>query len=364
MGEAIKIDMSSGRAGGIAGSPYNTNKSSKPPAAQQQPVEQGVQEVIVQEVAQDEPKAIDEVAGMRPAENVPQNTQKYINQLESEKQALSKRNRSLSAQIAREKKRRTELWSKSKAEMIELLIAAETKVVDYEQCKKDCEEAEKKQKEAEGEAAALAEQKRICEEEKKQLKGEIASLQGELESEKQRNVELVQKNSELMAESNYCTDMMERFIPKCLQQQQWWTDNGFADRLRAPREDAEMLLFASLAEFAAMERNAGAPTFGWEKQICDIGKVLANWLHELKQDDGTAAVQETQVVQYMREFAGALAGCPAVAAKGIRIIVPNIGGGYNTNQVHNRSGMGAPVTRIINWCVESNGSVYAVAEVQ
>ena len=123
-----------------------------------------------------------------------------------------------------------------------------------------------------------------------------------------------------------------------------------------PPSDSAILLFASIAEFAVMERGPADACFEWKKQLSDIGLVVAKYMHEKKATEG-------DVVKMLRNFAMALRESQTVAKLKISLKVPELGSDFNVDEVKHLKN-GSAVALIRNWCIIDSNGVYSKAIVE
>lgn len=153
--------------------------------------------------------------------------------------------------------------------------------------------------------------------------------------------------------------MIGAFVPECLANKEWFAallsdlqDDIYMD----PPSDAAILLFASVAEFAVMERKPANACFEWKKQLSDIGLVVAHYMHEKK-------VAEGDVVKMLRNFAMALRESKTIVQLKIEVWVPELGPDFNVDRVkHTKNG--SAVAKILNWCIFDSNGVYSKAIVE
>lgn len=153
--------------------------------------------------------------------------------------------------------------------------------------------------------------------------------------------------------------MIGAFVPVCLANKEWFNallSNLQDDVYTDPPSDAAILLLASVAEFAVMERSPAAACFEWKKQLSDIGLVVANYMHQKK-------VAEGDVVKMLRNFAMALRESPTVAKLKISLKVPEIGPDFNVDEVKHLKN-GSAVAKILNWCLIDSNGVFSKAIVE
>ena len=153
--------------------------------------------------------------------------------------------------------------------------------------------------------------------------------------------------------------MIGAFVPDCLTNKEWFNallSNLQDDVYTDPPSDAAILLLASVAEFAVMERSPAAACFEWKKQLSDIGLVVANYMHQKK-------VAEGDVVKMLRNFAMALRESPTVAKLKISLKVPEIGPDFNVDEVKHLKN-GSAVAKILNWCLIDSNGVFSKAIVE
>lgn len=181
-------------------------------------------------------------------------------------------------------------------------------------------------------------------------------LQGEVV---QKDTELGQLRDELGRWHSVGDRMISAMVPQCLADKQWFLellselqDGIFADQPL----DSSMLVFASLAELAVMERNSSAPCFEWKKQLADIGLVVANYMHQKKS-------AEVDVLKMLRNFSQALQDMPILKKLKIVLKVPSLGSDFNTDEVKHKNN-GSSITKVLNWCIVGDGYVYCKAIVE
>ena len=242
------------------------------------------------------------------------------------------------------------------ADMGKLQGQANKVPVLQEELRKKKEELRKKKEdltEKENEYEKLKKQKESIEDEKKELDQKKQEFEKECESLKNANA-LSQKELESWK------SLGGRIRSECLKNKEWFND--LWEELKAaalhndPPSDSAILVFASLSELAAMERNPVAACFDWKKQLSDIGLVVANYMHQKKS-------AEVEVVNMLRNFAQAFRDSPEISKRKIALKVPDIGSDFNVDEVRHLKG-GSVIAKIINWCVIDGNGVYGKAVVE
>ena len=242
------------------------------------------------------------------------------------------------------------------ADMGKLQGQANKVPVLQEELRKKKEELRKKKEdltEKENEYEKLKKQKESIEDEKKELDQKKQEFEKECESLKNANA-LSQKELESWK------SLGGRIRSECLKNKEWFND--LWEELKAaalhndPPSDSAILVFASLSELAAMERNPVAACFDWKKQLSDIGLVVANYMHQKKS-------AEVEVVKMLRNFAQAFRDSPEISKRKIALKVPDIGSDFNVDEVRHLKG-GSVIAKIINWCVIDGNGVYGKAVVE
>ena len=153
--------------------------------------------------------------------------------------------------------------------------------------------------------------------------------------------------------------MIGAFVPECLANKEWFVAllSDLQDEVyKDPPSDSAILLFASIAEFAVMERGPADACFEWKKQLSDIGLVVAKYMHEKKATEG-------DVVKMLRNFAMALRESQTVAKLKISLKVPELGSDFNVDEVKHLKN-GSAVALIRNWCIIDSNGVYSKAIVE
>lgn len=153
--------------------------------------------------------------------------------------------------------------------------------------------------------------------------------------------------------------MIAAFAPFCLKERDWFLEllSELQDEVyKDPPSDAAILMFASLAELAVMERNSAAPCLEWKKQLEDMGLVVANYMHQKKSAEG-------DVLKMLHNFAQAFQDMPMLKKLKIGIRIPSLGGDFKTDEVKHKN-KGSIVAKVLSWCVVEDGHVYCKAIVE
>lgn len=232
-----------------------------------------------------------------------------------------------------------QLDNEKKAELQEKLRDAEGKL---ERTISDCSE--------------LSVTKGDLEKNNRELTASVSRLQGACE---QKDAELGQLRDELGKWHGIGDRMISAVVPQCLANKQWFLDllSELQDGIFADQpSDSSMLVFASLAELAVMERNPAAPCFEWKKQLADIGLVVANYMHQKKSAEG-------DVLKVLRNFSQALQEMPILRRLKIAFKVPSLGSDFNTDEVKHKNN-GSTIAKVLNWCIVEDGHVYCKAIVE
>mgnify|MGYP004658445567 CR=1 FL=1 len=191
------------------------------------------------------------------------------------------------------------------------------------------------------------------------LKNDFEQKCQELEQTEEKLEEAISANGELFARCEVGERVQKSSVPSCLASMEWF--DAFFKELKAglqddPIFDPSMLVFASLAELAVMERNSVSPCFEWKKLLADIGLVVANYMHQKKSAEG-------DVLKVLRNFAQAFQEMPILKKLKIVCKVPSLGEDFNTDEVKHRNN-GSSIAKVLNWCIVEDGHVYCKAIVE
>lgn len=209
---------------------------------------------------------------------------------------------------------------------------------------------------AENESRDLTEKYQSLDNSNRELVAQYQKLQGDYQSE------LSAKNACQQQLKNWETAwsrMIAAFAPLCLKERDWFLEllSELQEEVyKDPPSDAAILLFASLAELAVMERTSAGPCFEWKKQLADIGLVVANYMHQKKSAEG-------DVLKMLRNFSQALQEMPILKKLKIAFKVPSLGSDFNTDEVKHKNN-GSSIAKVINWCIVEDGHVYCKAIVE
>lgn len=181
----------------------------------------------------------------------------------------------------------------------------------------------------------------------------------ELEQKTRELEKAISVNDELFARCEVGERVLKSTAPACLVSAEWF--EAFFSELKVglqkePVFDPAMLVFASLAELAVMERSSVAPCFEWKKLLADIGLVVANYMHQKKSAEG-------DVLKVLRDFAQAFQGMPILKKLKIVCKVPSLGEDFNVDEVKHRNN-GSSIAKVLNWCIVEDGHVYCKAIVE
>lgn len=184
----------------------------------------------------------------------------------------------------------------------------------------------------------LGTEKRALEKENVSLKTRIEELDGELQK----------TQKDLANWKSMGARMKGSFVPQCFVSKEWF-ERLFADVKseisKDPPSDAAILLMASIAEFAIMERSSADLRFDLKKQLSDIGLYVAYYMHQ-------KCISEDETVKMLRNFEKALRESPIVSKFKISLKVPERGPDFNVDEVIHLK-KGSSVDRIHNWCIIS-----------
>jgi len=175
----------------------------------------------------------------------------------------------------------------------------------------------------------------------------------------EKEAELAQDREELGKWHGIGDRMIAAMVPQCLADKQWFLDllSELPDGIFADQpSDSAMLVFASLAELAVMERTSAGPCFEWKKQLTDIGLVVASYMHSKKSAEG-------DVLKMLHNFAQAFLEMPILKKLKIGIRIPSLGGDFKTDEVKHKNN-GSVVAKVLNWCIVEDGHVYCKAIVE
>ena len=191
------------------------------------------------------------------------------------------------------------------------------------------------------------------------LRTDHESAKKDLEQKTKDLAEVNSAYSELYVQCEACERMLNSSVPQCLVSKDWF--DAFFRGIKAelqedPIFDPAMLVLASLAELAVMERNSAVPCFEWKKQLADIGLVVANYMHQKKTAEG-------DVLKMLRNFSQALQEMPILKKLKIVFKVPSLGSDFNTDEVKHKNN-GSSIAKVINWCIVEDGHVYCKAIVE
>lgn len=331
----------------------------------------------------DTPAALDEAAAQDEvsAKGAPTYSQEYVDKLnnsyDSKIQDLKKRLNDVEAESKEWKEKRREtcnrhrrreeiiksIYSKLGDATPEKLYAVVTELADLKQ---QVDEAKDLKKERDDAKSQLETVSKWYQEEKEKLRVSGTSYQ-ELKTSHEKLVSTYEasetaKNEYLQQLKSWETvgdRMVNAFVPCCLKEQEWFSEflSELQDGVLADSpSDSAMLVFASLAELAVMERSSEGLCFEWKKQLADVGLVVTNYLHHKK-------MAEDKVLKILQNFAQAILEIPILKEQKIGIRIPSLGGDFNTDEVRHKTN-GSVVNKVINWCVVEGGHVYCKAIVE
>lgn len=292
-----------------------------------------------------------------------QNMQKRLHNVEAElKECKDKRREACNRQRRREEIINS-IYSKLGDATPEKLYAVVTELADLKQQVDDAKDLEKERDDAISQFKTVNQWYEEAREKLSKLDASYQELKTSNEQLQSRYDAEVKANSECQQYlKNWETAgnrMIDAFLPCCLKERDWFLklQSEMQDEILAdPPSDSAMLVFASLAELAVMERSSSGQCFEWKKQLADVGLVVANYLHH------TNMVEE-EVLKMLQNFAQAILEMPILKEQKIGIRIPSIGGDFNTDEVRHKTN-GTVVGKVINWCIVEGGHVYCKAIVE
>lgn len=316
-----------------------------------------------------------------PKNEVPTYPQEYVDQLNAshdrDKQFYEQRLREVEAELKDRKAKLEDTFRlhqhfKDAIKSIYLQLGDATPaklyavVVEMAQLKQQADEAKEIKKELEGAKSQLKAVEKMYLDLSEKNKG-LNDSHCELVAQHQKlqedyNAEVLAKNDcqqQLKSWETVGSRMIAAFAPFCLKERDWFQEllSELQEEVyKDPPSDAAILLFASLAELAVMERNSAAPCFEWKKQLADIGLVVANYMHQKKSAEG-------DVLKMLRNFSQALQEMPVLKKLKIVFKVPHLGSDFNTDEVKHKNN-GASIAKVFNWCIIEDGHVYCKAIVE
>lgn len=191
------------------------------------------------------------------------------------------------------------------------------------------------------------------------LKNDLEQTSQELDRKTKELEGAISAKDKLSAQCKAGERVLDYSVPTCLDSTECF--DAFFREMKAelqkdPIFDPAMLVLASLAELAVMERNPVSPCFEWKKLLADIGLVVANYMHQKKSAEG-------DVLKVLRNFAQAFQEMPILKKLKIVLKVPSLGCDFNTDEVKHRNN-GSSIAKVLNWCIVEDGHVYCKAIVE